>query len=495
MMTTNPRMGMSGSGSESGPISSPLNRRSLPSLSTPFSALCRVCTVGLAGVATFAAQTTDPSPATVPLRRVVLATGLHEPIHHAIAPDQRVFIAERRGTLKVWDPSTSQTTVCGNLKVFTGPEDGLLGMALDPGFSTNQWVYLYHSTPGILENRLCRYTFTQGILDTNTQKILVRVPTRIPKPNHSGGGVCFDGQGNLYLSTGDYTLAGQSDGFAPLDWREGHELNDSARTAGNTDDLRGKILRIHPEPDGTATIPQGNLFPPGTAKTRPEIYIMGCRNPFRIHVDPSTGWLYWGDVGPDATGPNPDRGPAGFDEFNVATRAGNFGWPFFSADNRAYRAFDFATRQSGAALDPAHPRNDSPNNTGLRELPPAQPAFLWYPPGLSTRWPEVGSGARSAMAGPVYHYDAHLSSKRKLPQEFDGAVFLHEWERRWIMAAHLDPGTHTIQRLQRILPQEIFKRPISLELGADGALYVLEWGSNWSDNADAALVRVESATP
>lgn len=486
MMTTNPRMGMSGSGFEGGPWIG----RVRTAMHTPV--LQTLCVGALAGITLLNALGADLTSDQSKLRRVVLATGLHEPIHHAIAPDQRVYIAERRGTVKVWDPSTSQTTICGTLTVFTGPEDGVLGMALDPGFSTNQWVYLYHSTPGILENRLCRYAFTNGLLDIASQKILIRVPTRIPKPNHSGGGVCFDAQGNLYLATGDYTLAGQSDGFAPLDWRVGHELNDSARTAGNTDDLRGKILRIHPEPDGTATIPKGNLFPPGTAKTRPEIYIMGCRNPFRIHVDPATGWLYWGDVGPDATGPNPDRGPAGFDEFNVATRAGNFGWPFFSADNRPYSLFDFSTRQPGATFDPENPRNTSPNNTGLTDLPPAQPAFLWYPPGLSTRWPEVGSGARSAMAGPVYHFDAHSTSTRKLPAVFNGAVFLHEWERRWIMAAYLNPATRTVQRLVRILPQESFKRPISLEFGADGALYVLEWGSHWADNADAALVRIEA---
>ena len=64
-------------------------------------------------------------------------------------------------------------------------------------------------------------------------------------------------------------------------------------------DLRGKILRIHPEPDGTYTIPAGNLFPPGTPGTRPEIYTMGHRNPWRVSVDSRTGYVYWGEVGPD----------------------------------------------------------------------------------------------------------------------------------------------------------------------------------------------------
>jgi cytochrome c len=424
------------------------------------------------------------------LRRTVLATNLVEPIALDVAADGRVIIAERRGGVKVWRPDAVETTAVGSLNVYSGPEDGLLGLALHPGFATNGWLFVYHSTPGILENRLSRFTIHDGALDEASQKILLRVPTLIPKPNHSGGGVGFDAAGNLYLSTGDYTFADKSDGFAPLDRRPGHELNDSERTAANTADFRGKILRIHPEADGPYTIPAGNLFPSATPKTLPEIYIMGCRNPFRFTVDPRTGWLYWGDVGPDALGPDPARGPAGFDEFNVAKAAGNFGWPYFAADNRSYRAYDFETKTSGPAFDPQHPINDSPNNTGLRELPPAQSAFLWYPPSLTTRWPQVGSGARSAMAGPVYHFDPALKSDRKLPAELDGAVFLFDWERGWIKAAWLDADGH-LRALQPIMGDTKFKRPICLKLGPDGALYLLEWGSNWWNNHDSALVRLE----
>lgn len=424
-----------------------------------------------------------------PLTRTVLATELHEPIALDVAADGRVYLAERRGAVKSWQPGATNATTLGTLKTFTGPEDGLLGLALHPGFATNGWLFLFHSTPGVLENRVSRFRLTNDTLDLASQKILLRIPTLIPKPNHSGGGLGFDGAGNLFISTGDYTKAGESDGFAPLDWRPGHELNDSERTAANTADLRGKILRVHPEADGTYTIPAGNLFSPGTPKTLPEIYIMGCRNPFRFSVDARTGWLYWGDVGPDALGPDPDRGPAGFDEFNRARQAGNFGWPYFNADNRAYHPRDFAAKTNGAAYDPQHPVNDSPNNTGRRELPPAQPAFLWYPPGPSTRWPGVGSGARSAMAGPVYHYDPALASPRKLPAEWDGGVFLFDWERGWIQAAWLD-DSGKVTALKRLLPETKFKRPICLKLGPDGALYLLEWGSNWADNRDAALVRL-----
>jgi len=75
----------------------------------------------------------------------------------------------------------------------------------------------------------------------------------------------------------------------------------------------GAVARARTNADGSYTIPQGNLFPPGTAKTRPEIYTMGHRNPYRISIDSHTGFLYWGDVGPDANVDSAGRGPRGYD--------------------------------------------------------------------------------------------------------------------------------------------------------------------------------------
>jgi cytochrome c len=424
-------------------------------------------------------------------QKVVLSANLNEPIQLSIAQDGRVYFGERHGAVKVWNPADGTTITLGQLEVFTGPEDGLLGLALDPGFLTNHWLYIFHSTPGVMENRVSRFTVNGNALDLASQKPLLRIPTLAKKPNHSGGGLGFDGAGNLYASTGDYTFINDSQGFAPLDRRPGREIFDSERTAANSNDPRGKILRIHPEPDGTYTIPKGNLFPPGTPKTLPEIYIMGCRNPFRFSVDAKTGWLIWGDVGPDAMQPDPKRGPAGFDEFNLAKAAGNFGWPYFHADNRAYVKYDFATHESGEAFDPNHPVNDSPNNTGLRELPPAQPALIWYPPGPSTRFPEFGSGPRSAMAGPIYHFDPNLKSPRKFPAQYDGSLFIHEWERSLILEVRLT-ADGVLEKVRRFEPSIEVKRPISMAFGPDGALYVIQWGSAWYNNKDAQIVRIEA---
>lgn len=429
---------------------------------------------------------------------------IKDPMELAVAPDGRVFFIERAGKVSVLDPKTKKTSVIATLDVFTtggkNLEDGLLGIALDPKFSQNNWVYLYYSTPEtkqdkdgkkIGENQVSRFTLKADKLDPASEKKMLTVATQREECCHAGGSLAFDAEGNLYISTGDNTNPFASDGFSPTDEQPGRSPWDAQKSSANANDLRGKILRIHPEADGSVTIPKGNLFPKGMEGTRPEIFVMGNRNPFRISVDQKTGYLYWGDVGPDAGGANEKRGPAGFDEIGQAREAGFFGWPYFIADNKAYNDYDFATKESKPPRDPAHPINDSPYNTGIKELPPAQPAFIYYPHSPSSRFPAVnGGGGRTAMAGPVYYFDPNLKSEHKLPAEFDHTLFIYEWSRNWIVAVHLDENDK-IKKMEKVFTGMTFKRPMDMELGADGCLYVIEYGTNWSDNKDTQIVRIE----
>ena len=152
---------------------------------------------------------------------------------------------------------------------------------------------------------------------------------------HVGGDIDFDAAGNLYLSTGDDTNPFDSAGFTPIDERaERNPAFDAQRTSANSNDLRGKVLRIKPSAAGGYTIPAGNMFAPGTARTRPEVYAMGFRNPFRMSVDKATGIVYLGDYGPDAGTADPNRGPAGNVAFERITRPGFYGWPYCSALQR-----------------------------------------------------------------------------------------------------------------------------------------------------------------
>ncbi|MFL5580058.1 MAG: ThuA domain-containing protein [Gemmatimonadaceae bacterium] len=429
--------------------------------------------------------------------KVVLATPLEEPVELAVLPDERVLFIQRRGGIELYTPASGKVAQIGfipvSLKYTNGDqaEDGLLGLAADPDFASNGFVYMYYSPEGPEpKNVLARFQMRGDSIDLSSGKVMLEVRTQRDQCCHTGGSIAFDARGNLYLSTGDNTNPFAT-GYAPIDERPDRSPWDAQKSSANTNDLRGKILRIHPEPDGTYTIPEGNLFPPGTPRTRPEIYTMGHRNPYRIAVDKRTGFLYWGDVGPDAAEDSVDRGPAGHDEVNQARRPGYFGWPYFVGDNKAYYDVDNATGQVKGRFDPAHPRNDSPNNTGLTELPPAQKAFIWYPYGASPDFPLVGTGGRTAMAGPVFYRSDFASAARPFPQYYDGRFLAYEWMRGWIMAVSMDPQG-TLVSMERFMPSHKFSNPVDMEFGPSGDLYVLEYGTAWfQGNDDARLVRIE----
>ncbi|RYG13152.1 MAG: PKD domain-containing protein, partial [Chitinophagaceae bacterium] len=277
-------------------------------------------------------------------------------------------------------------------------------------------------------------------------------------------------------------------GYAPLDNRQGLQQYDARRSAGNTNDLRGKVLRIKVNEDGTYSIPEGNLFPKGTDKTKPEIYVMGNRNPYRISVDQKNGFLYWGEVGPDAANDDELRGPKGYDEVNQARKAGNFGWPYFIGNNYAYKAYDFTNGVNGPAFDVAGAINNSPNNTGLGNVPAAQPAFIWYPYGESKEFPQVGSGGRTAMAGPVLYNKPGVSP---YPAYYNGKLIIYEWVRGWVKAVTMAPNGDYLS-MEPIMANLSFSAPIDMELGPDGKIYVLEYGKGWfSKNPDAGIARVD----
>ncbi len=429
--------------------------------------------------------------------KVVLADKLNEPVELAVLPDERVLFIERRGAVNLYRPATGQYTRLATIPVSTQytkgqqGEDGLLGLAADPDFASNGWIYLYYSPAGPEpKNVLARYTMKGDSLDLASGVILLEVAVQRDECCHTGGSIAFDRHGNLYVSTGDNTNPFAT-GYAPIDERPGRSPWDAQKSSANTNDLRGKILRIHPEPNGTYTIPEGNLFPQGTPQTRPEIYTMGHRNPYRIAVDRRTGFVYWGDVGPDAPTDSAGRGPAGHDEIGQARRAGNFGWPHFVADNKAYFDVDFATMTAGPPFDQARPRNASPNNTGRAELPPAEKAFIWYPYGPSAEFPLVGTGGRTAMAGPVYHRDELPNAARPFPAYYDGKLLIYEWMRGWIIAVTMDEQGNFVS-MERFMASHKFSNPMDMAFGPNGDLYILEYGTRWfQGNDDARLVRIE----
>ncbi len=440
--------------------------------------------------------------------KVVLNEGdFFEPTEMTILPNSDILVAQRRGEIMRYKGDTGELTQVAKLDVYSktlntpgvNAEEGLMGIQKDPNYSENQWIYVFYAPTGDAEvNRLSRFKFANDVFDMASEQVILDVASDREICCHTGGSIAFGPDNLLYLSTGDnatpFDEKGEkyvNRGYAPLNDSPGHEQYDARRSSGNTNDLRGKILRIKVQEDGSYTIPEGNLFAVGTEKTRPEIYTMGHRNPYRISVDAKKGYVYWGDVGPDARVDSLDtRGPRGYDEMNQAREAGNFGWPLFIGDNKPYRPYNYETGEFGEPFDPEKPINNSRNNTGLTELPKAMPAYAFYPYAESQDFPQTGSGGRNAMAGPTYYSDLY-QGPQKLPDYYDGKVIIYDWMRGWMKAVHLNEDG-SFSKMEPFASDIKVNNLIDIEVGPNGKVYLLEYGSGWfTKNDNSALSYIE----
>ncbi|HSI79380.1 MAG TPA: ThuA domain-containing protein, partial [Solirubrobacterales bacterium] len=474
-------------------------------------------------------------------RRTVLATGVQGPIGIEVANDGTVYWTEigpdgleSFGRLKKWDPDTNETTLVGTIETradsLGASEDGVLGMELDPDFETNRQLYIYYSPRGEGEdwpvagtghalgyNRVSRFT-----LDAEAESIVAEQPIfDVPKvkvaqngdgignpgspnwPAHTGGaGLNFDSDGNLYLGVGDDVNpygTGQN-GFAPMDQQYEHRY-DARNTSANTNDLRGKVLRIDPladiEPGAepgigtTYAIPEGNMFEPGTPNTRPEIYAMGFRQPFTLRTDPADpGTVVVGEYGPDSGTSIASRGPAGIIEWNHITEPGFFGWPFCTGDNsnaNSYNRYTYPSGPSGERYDCSQETipNESEFNTGLDDVPgPAEPADVWHK--RDGDYPKVEFGDipeaayQEPITGPIYRYDPDNPSQTKWPAYYDGSWLILDRGQNWWREARITDDGQELLKVNGFFQPGQFGAPnhnfpIPIEFGPDGALYMGLW--------------------
>ncbi|OJF14353.1 PQQ-dependent sugar dehydrogenase [Couchioplanes caeruleus] len=490
----------------------------------PFAAVPALALVLTALTVPTTAVSAAPAAAPPPesqFQKVTLNDFPGEPIALAVLPDKRVLHTARKGEVRINDPKSGRNVLAATIPVYQHDEEGVQGIAIDPDFAVNKWVYVYYSprlntptdnpaTPTVNEGdapeegtaadfapfkgvmRLSRFKLDGTTLALGAEQKILDVPADRGICCHVGGKIDFDAAGNLYLSTGDDTNPFASDGYAPLDERANRNpAFDAQRSAGNTNDLRGKILRITVTASGGYRIPKGNLFKPGTAYTRPEIYAMGLRNPFRFAVDKATGVIYVGDYSPDAQVPNPARGPSGQGRWMAVDKPANYGWPYCAAPDLPYVDYDFATHTSGAPFDCAAPVNDSPHNTGRRLLPPVEKAEVIYGYGLSAEFPELGVGGIGPMGGPAYRYAEGNTSATKWPEHYDGKPLFYEWTRDYVKEFTLGAGNE-VTAIAPVLPSIVFDNPMDLEFGPDGSLYVLEYGDGYfSENPEAQLARID----
>lgn len=272
-------------------------------LSSLLAALAVACTANGTPTATLS-PTVSPSPTTTAtatetatatptplapteppqLRLEDVATGLQVPWALAFSPDGRLFFTERTGQLRVIVDGSLQAEPVATFEVAAVGEAGLLGLALDPDFSQNHYLYLYYTYTdggGNLKNRLVRLREEGGSI-LGQDVLLDGIPGAMI---HDGGRLKFGPDGKLYITTGDAA---------------------QAELAQQPDSLAGKILRLNPD----GSIPSDNPF------ANSPVYSLGHRNPQGLAWHPETGDLY-------AT----EHGPSAHDELNLIRPGGNYGWP------------------------------------------------------------------------------------------------------------------------------------------------------------------------
>lgn len=218
----------------------------------------------------------------------------------AFAPDGRLFVAEQTGALRVVSGGTLLPTPFVSLAVLSAGERGLLGVALDPDFDLNNFVYVYYTTAeGGAHNRISRFTASGNVAAGGSEVILADLPPLSTATNHNGGALAFGPDDKLYVAVGDNAqiLAPQS----------------VATTLG-------KILRFNPD----GSIPADNPFLATTAGQARAIWALGLRNPYTIAFHPGTGRLHINDVGQDT-----------WEEVNLGRAGANYGWPNFEGPTTA----------------------------------------------------------------------------------------------------------------------------------------------------------------
>jgi glucose/arabinose dehydrogenase len=278
-------------------------RKSGVRIATAVLALGAVCLAGCAGGGTrFGAASGSPSGPPPQLALSNFVTGLSAPTGFQIAPNDplgRIFIVEQRGTIRVIQNTFLQATPFLDItdKVEYGGEEGLLGLAFHPNFSSNGKFYVNYTRRqnGQLQTVIAEYRAlspSSTAADRTSEQILLTVDQ--PAANHNGGQLAFGPDGLLYVGLGD-----------------GGGADDQFGNGQNLNSLLGKILRIGVDP---FFIPSDNPFV-NTPNARPEIWAYGLRNPWRFSFDRDTERLFAGDVGQGAR-----------EEVDLITKGGNFGW-------------------------------------------------------------------------------------------------------------------------------------------------------------------------
>jgi glucose/arabinose dehydrogenase len=221
-----------------------------------------------------------------------VVAGLAAPTAMELAPDGRLFVAEQTGALRIVKDGQLLPAPFVQLDVDSRGERGLLGIAFDPAFATNSFVYVYYTVPGSpAHNRVSRFTAAGDVAVPGSEVPILDLDPLSTATNHNGGAIHFAPDGTLFVAVGE---------------------NARADLAQSLDSRLGKILRIRSD----GSIPDDNPFAATATGANRAIWALGLRNPFTFAFQPGTGRPFVNDVGANT-----------WEEVNIAFAGANFGWP------------------------------------------------------------------------------------------------------------------------------------------------------------------------
>ncbi|HKP96870.1 MAG TPA: PQQ-dependent sugar dehydrogenase [Fibrobacteria bacterium] len=412
-----------------------------------------------------------------------------------------IYFVQRLGKVRRFNGASGTVTDLGTIPVAAKPDAGgddagLMGIALHPDFARNRWIFAWYCPPisadkiDEMRMRLSRFTLSpQGTLDMASEKILIDIPglaTHLPEittdrhPVHDGGPMAFDTHGDLWVTVGNNGTDLDPAACNVMSATDRHQSGEWGPS--NTASLRGGIFRIRPDSSAKGyRIPAGNFGEywaaqfesqgrttlaaqyRDTAKVAPQVYVKGSRSNFSISVHPTKRWVAWGEV----------NYASAYDEVDITAKPMFSGYPYFHADNRK--------TCNTMNMDPNAPKNMSPYNTGVTELPPAVPA-------------SVNGLEQVAIAGPIYEYDWRSASKSKFPPHLDQSLLSLDFARNQMWLHTLDTVAVKVKQNTRIdrslFPDLRLFGPLQAKYGPDGALYVLNYGSSYYRGQNSGISRI-----
>ncbi|MDB5103756.1 MAG: cytochrome c class [Fibrobacteres bacterium] len=398
-----------------------------------------------------------------------------------------IFFVERLGNVKYYDGAAKKVTLMGKINVWGKADNGLMGIVIHPDYEKNRWIYLWYSPNQLIgQNRQLRLTRItvkpDNTLDMASEKILINILASKTDTWHSGGPMQFDAYGDLWAGVGN-----NSSDLNPDACSLGNSVlsrTDSTNSAewgpSNTASLRGGFFRIHPDSSAKGySIPRGNFGEywadqfekQGKAdiaaqyrdpkKVLPEVYVKGERSNFSIGVHPTKRWLGWGTVNYSNVN----------DEFNITDHPIFTGFPYYHNNN---------IKTCDHNIDANAPRNTSPLNSGVADLPPAIAG-------------SINNLVNVAIGGPIYHFDPSLASETKFPPQFDNKWLVAGFQ-AGMWAVTVDTNTlkvnNTLKVDNGIFGSFKIRNHVGSMYGKDGALYILNYDGYYDQAINPGVMRV-----